>query len=274
VITRSRVRDPDALRRLARLPAGATAATLGDGRVAGRSPGTLRPCGSTTASRSRRTARPCRSASSAPLGSGEGVLLYTDGILDARVAGGRVLGEARLAAVVREHPGDAPARVIAPCATRSPATAATSASSRSARATVRSCPVPGNSRPVEPYLSLELPPDARAPSRARHAMAGLDGLLGPAYPDVALLVSELVTNGVRHADTAPEAPLRIAVRLADDRVRVEVSDQGEGFDHGPLPPDPTRAGGWGLRLVDEIADAWGVDRAQGTTVWFEIARAS
>lgn len=127
---------------------------------------------------------------------------------------------------------------------------------------------------MEPYLSLELPPDARAPSRARHAIAGLDGLLGEAYPDVALLVSELVTNGVRHADTTGVEPVRIAVQVAPDRVRVEVNDQGSGFDHGPLPPDPTRPGGWGLRLVDEIADAWGVERGAGTTVWFEMARAA
>jgi anti-sigma regulatory factor (Ser/Thr protein kinase) len=141
-------------------------------------------------------------------------------------------------------------------------------------ATVRTRPGRGNSTRVEPYLTLELPPDARAPSRARHAIAGLDGLLGPAYPDVALLVSELVTNGVRHANATPAAPVRIAVQIADDRVRVEVSDRGVGFDHGPLPPDPTRPGGWGLRLVDELADAWGVERAGGTTVWFEVARAS
>jgi len=125
---------------------------------------------------------------------------------------------------------------------------------------------------VEPYLSLEVPPDAKAPGRARGAIAGLDGLLGPALPDVALLVSELVTNGVRHAQAGPDAAVRVAVRVAEDRIRVEVSDGGEGFAHGPLPPDPERGGGWGLRLLEELSDRWGVERDRGTTVWFELLR--
>ncbi len=127
---------------------------------------------------------------------------------------------------------------------------------------------------MQPYLSLVLPPDAQAPMRARHAIAGLDGLLGPAHPDVALLVSELVTNGVRHAGTGPDAPVRLAVRVGDDRIRVEVTDEGEGFTHGALPPEPGRAGGWGLRLVEQLSRSWGVERDGGTTVWFEMDRHS
>ncbi len=127
---------------------------------------------------------------------------------------------------------------------------------------------------MQPYLSLELPPDAIAPRLARHAITELDPLLGPASPDVALLVSELVTNGVRHAGAGPDAPVRLAVQVEEDRIRVEVSDNGQGFDHGPLPPDPGRAGGWGLRLVDALSERWGVERDGKTVVWFEVQRAA
>jgi len=125
---------------------------------------------------------------------------------------------------------------------------------------------------VERVIAVELPPDARAPGLARNALAGLDGQLGDAFGDVLLLVSELVTNGVRHAGQPEGEPLRVAVDLGQDRVRVEVTDQGPGFDHGPLPPDPQRAGGWGLRLVQDLALDWGVLRDGGTTVWFELER--
>src|SRR4051812_28157659 len=48
--------------------------------------------------------------------------------------------------------------------------------------------------------------------------------------DACLLVSELVTNSVRHADQPAESPVRIAAAMLDGRVRVEVNDQG----HGPV----------------------------------------
>lgn len=64
----------------------------------------------------------------------------------------------------------------------------------------------------------------------------------------------------------------IIVRLFDaDRIRVEVIDEGPGFD----PPTPSSwsnpTGGWGLQLVDRLADEWGVE-AEGpcNKVWFEL----
>ena len=82
-----------------------------------------------------------------------------------------------------------------------------------------------------------------------------------------LLVSELVTNAIRHgdADTAPWLELE----LADGRVLASVHDAGPGFDP-PTRPQASAAGGWGLLLVDALAQRWGVECGRVTRVWFEL----
>ena len=86
---------------------------------------------------------------------------------------------------------------------------------------------------------------------------------------IVLLTSELVANAVRHAEADPIA-VRFAVIL--EHVRVEVGDDGPGFDPEIRADEPGPAGGWGLRLVDELADRWGVADGDGSRVWFEIDR--
>lgn len=90
--------------------------------------------------------------------------------------------------------------------------------------------------------------------------------------DVRLLVSELVTNSVRHAGMSESEDVHILLSCRDDVIRVEVSDTGPGFDAPSRPsPRPDRAGGWGLVFLDRISDRWGVDSVpRGTRVWFEI----
>jgi anti-sigma regulatory factor (Ser/Thr protein kinase) len=88
---------------------------------------------------------------------------------------------------------------------------------------------------------------------------------------VLLLVTELVTNAVRHAKIGPEQSLRVELRFSPRRVRVEVLDPGPGFTRTRAPSRGDEFGGLGLLLVDRIADRWGVNRtASGTCVWFEI----
>jgi hypothetical protein len=60
--------------------------------------------------------------------------------------------------------------------------------------------------------------------------------------------------------------------VASRHVRVEVADKGNGFGGRPRPPDPGRAGGWGLYIVEKLASRWGVMEGGGTRVWFEIDR--
>jgi anti-sigma regulatory factor (Ser/Thr protein kinase) len=107
---------------------------------------------------------------------------------------------------------------------------------------------------------------------ARQAILAGDGSLTPdVREDVLLLVTELVTNAVRHAPVGPDQSLRVAFQIRDLRVRVEVADPGTQYEPAPPSYHPDGSGGWGLVLVDRIADHWGVERIRGgTSVWFEI----
>jgi anti-sigma regulatory factor (Ser/Thr protein kinase) len=88
--------------------------------------------------------------------------------------------------------------------------------------------------------------------------------------DIRLLVSELVTNSVRHSGTASGASVRLTVASRGRSVRVEVIDAGRGFDPKPRTKPRDEAGGWGLHLVERIASRWGVTKSRGARVWFEI----
>ena len=114
-----------------------------------------------------------------------------------------------------------------------------------------------------------------APEAASQARAVVNAELGTAVSpkileDATLLVSELVTNAVRHAPRQglPEIELRLKVDPA--RVRVVVSDPGSGFVAEPRLPTASESSGWGLYLVDRLADRWGVITKDRSEVWFEI----
>jgi anti-sigma regulatory factor (Ser/Thr protein kinase) len=123
-------------------------------------------------------------------------------------------------------------------------------------------------------FELELPRGLGSAAVARRALDALDAKLpDDLLGDVRLMVSELVTNSLRHAELGDADAIRLAVGVSDATVRVEVSDPGKGFDPvEDVPTDPGRRTGWGLFLVETLADRWGVDRSRGTCVWFELDR--
>ncbi|MEA2534956.1 MAG: hypothetical protein QOJ93_2767 [Actinomycetota bacterium] len=125
-----------------------------------------------------------------------------------------------------------------------------------------------------PTIHLFLGPDTRAPSRARRAMRSeLESVLEADLLDQAtLLVSELVTNSVRHGGLRPDQEIELIVRASPQQLRVEVAEPGAGFEvePGPRPRREGPAGGWGLYLVDRLSSAWGVERNGVTKVWFEM----
>jgi anti-sigma regulatory factor (Ser/Thr protein kinase) len=125
---------------------------------------------------------------------------------------------------------------------------------------------------TSPELTLRLNPGPEAVPAARKALDGLTGLLErTVWEDLRLLVTELVTNGVRHG--SQRGPVGVAVTVDDSRVRVEVSDCGRGFSPPEAPmPRADGTGGWGLQLVDRVATTWGVKVNDLTNVWFELAR--
>jgi anti-sigma regulatory factor (Ser/Thr protein kinase) len=123
-------------------------------------------------------------------------------------------------------------------------------------------------------LELELGNGLEAAAEARRALDGFGGELPERrMRDVRLLVSELVTNAVRHAGLASGDPIRLAIDADDGALRVEVLDRGSGFEPRAPAPDPARASGWGLFLVEQLADRWGMEGADpGTRIWFEVDR--
>jgi anti-sigma regulatory factor (Ser/Thr protein kinase) len=88
--------------------------------------------------------------------------------------------------------------------------------------------------------------------------------------DVRLLVSELVTNSVRHSGTASGDHVELDVCLDEDTLHVQVADTGSGFEPRTRRSAATKPGGWGLFLVERLSDRWGVARNSLTRVWFEI----
>jgi len=120
--------------------------------------------------------------------------------------------------------------------------------------------------------SLDLPMDPSAVAAARRAVEQHLGPAGRADESavVKLLVSELVTNAVRHGG-APDIVLRLAV--AAECIRVEVTDGGPGFQRAATPmPHSSGSGGWGLFMVNIEASRWGVATEHGSCVWFEVDR--
>ena len=89
--------------------------------------------------------------------------------------------------------------------------------------------------------------------------------------DVALVISELLSNALRHAAPLPGSKIRVAWRIDADSVQVSVRDGG-----GPTRPElgePTQAatGGRGLRIVQKLSRSWGTTTGdEGTTVWAEV----
>ena len=121
-------------------------------------------------------------------------------------------------------------------------------------------------------INLRLTPESEAISEARHALDRLADVLPPGkLDDVRLVVSELVTNSVLHADLSPDDQIRLSVEASAVSVRGRVCDPGPGFRKpSKLGPRPDFSGGWGLPIVDRISDRWGVDRNSYACVWFEI----
>jgi anti-sigma regulatory factor (Ser/Thr protein kinase) len=115
--------------------------------------------------------------------------------------------------------------------------------------------------------SLQFLGGAQAPAEARTAVGGVcEGVDSELRETVVLLVSELVTNSVRHGRGQVDEQVKLEIELAANSLRVAVSDQGPGFVPSTRRHRPTA--GWGLVIVDELADRWGVTRG-GRTVWFE-----
>ena len=117
---------------------------------------------------------------------------------------------------------------------------------------------------------LALPAAPEAMATAREAVRGLEAELNGRVGEAELLVTELVTNAIRHpAFETNEITLKMA--CDGERLEVEVTDGGYGFEPPAAPAYGSMAdSGWGLTLLDSLAAGWGVRAEPHTTVWFAL----
>jgi PAS domain S-box-containing protein len=198
---------------------------------------------------------------------GDTLLLYTDGVTDASRAGDR-FGEARLATLLCDL---GPALHASQLAETIEHTAVEHA----------------NYQPQDDMalVAVQVPldfvragqfdvgggPEAVGLARAVVARFLRDAVRAERLYDLQLLVSEVVTNAVRHGGARQGEHIDVRIALTPTQVRIEVRDPGPGFaDVTPQLPATDRGGGYGLYLVDLLAHDWGVSGEEGTCVWFEV----
>jgi serine/threonine-protein kinase RsbW len=127
---------------------------------------------------------------------------------------------------------------------------------------------------LEARLSVWLPATKIAATMVRQVARSL----APTVPetreeDLGLVLTELVTNSVRHAEIEADNSVSVELFLFSDLLRVEVRDRGRAFEPPPPPqPGERPSSGWGLFIVDQVADRWGVGEEPPTQVWFEFDR--
>jgi anti-sigma regulatory factor (Ser/Thr protein kinase) len=120
-------------------------------------------------------------------------------------------------------------------------------------------------------LSLTLDGNTDAAATARAALGRLRADIDPPLMEtLRLLITELITNSVKHA-RSDSVHMRVLVRPSS--VLTEVVDGGPGFDPETTGVPRADRGGWGLFLVERLADSWGAGHEGGSTkVWFELRR--
>lgn len=130
-------------------------------------------------------------------------------------------------------------------------------------------PIDGPSSPVD--ASLSVAPDADAAAIARRFVRDNRDHLDPSViADAELLISEIVTNAVRHG----AGQVRLRLRLDPPGIGIAVADTGAQMPRPRAAAPPSdQTSGRGLLIVDAVSSSWGVephDRPPGKTVWFDL----
>jgi anti-sigma regulatory factor (Ser/Thr protein kinase) len=120
-----------------------------------------------------------------------------------------------------------------------------------------------------------VPLDVRAPGAARIVVAQVLGerIAAPVLERAKLVMSELVSNSVRHSGAAAGAGVIFRVRLIAGGFWLEVEDPGDGGAVAQHAATPDANSGFGLHIVQALSERWGIERALqgGTRVWAQLA---
>jgi anti-sigma regulatory factor (Ser/Thr protein kinase) len=120
-------------------------------------------------------------------------------------------------------------------------------------------------------LTFAVPGGKRAAGMARRSVLSVKADLPHSIRHrLALLLSELVTNAIQHGGAGPHEMVHVKVASSSEKVRVEVFDPGS---NGLGPRDRLEeGGGYGLLLIDRLADGWGRGATDtgGSLAWFEL----
>lgn len=124
---------------------------------------------------------------------------------------------------------------------------------------------------MEAILELSFAAVPNAATRARTEVTERFGprLAARVLEDVRLLVTELITNALRHGSLRSGDRVSLKAWLTGDVLRIEVRDPGRDGDVVQRAPGQ-RDDGYGLYLVEQLTKRWGVDRRDGTVVWCEL----
>ncbi len=119
--------------------------------------------------------------------------------------------------------------------------------------------------------TVRLPHDVASAAAARRRVSAemTERHIGPRLADdVALVVSELVANSVRHASPLQDGAVEVSWEVRNDAVELWVTDGGGDAVPSPRSVGPDEVSGRGLTIVARLAANWGVeDTPSGTTVW-------
>jgi anti-sigma regulatory factor (Ser/Thr protein kinase) len=134
--------------------------------------------------------------------------------------------------------------------------------------------VTGTLRLMEAFVvEADVPGGPHAASRVRRFVREeLSGRVPEAVlPDVELLVTELVANGVRHGGAGdPDTALHVLLERRRSALHVEVINPDHQGTVAQRAPDLVGGGGLGLHIVERLSSRWGVRHEPRTAVWFEL----
>lgn len=132
--------------------------------------------------------------------------------------------------------------------------------------------VPGRGRRIT--ARFELPAHRDAVTVARHVVRAMAPVLDrETLGRGELVVSELVTNAVRHGSSRPGSVVELTLLLADGQLSGQVCSAGPPFVLPSAPPPTGRAGGYGLHIVQQVAKVDVDRRGDGNVVGFSVGPA-